>query len=72
MDESGQRASGGTGRALERKDILQEGSRGDGTRTRWTFTDITADSFHWRGEALYPRQETWTLEAEFRATRRRP
>jgi hypothetical protein len=53
-------------------DILQEGARGDGTRTRWTFTEITADSFHWRGEALYPNEETWTLEAEFLAKRRRP
>ena len=53
-------------------DILQEGARGDGTRTRWTFTEITADSFHWRGEALYLNEETWTLEAEFLANRRRP
>jgi hypothetical protein len=52
-------------------DILQEGTRADGTRTRWTFTEITTDSFHWRGEALYPNQEAWTLEAEFLATRRR-
>jgi hypothetical protein len=54
------------------KDILQEGSRGDGTRTRWTFTEITAVSFHWRGEARYPNEETWTLEAEFLATRSGP
>jgi len=52
------------------RDILQEGSRADGTRTRWTFTEITADSFHWRGEALYPNESTWTLEAEFLAKRR--
>jgi hypothetical protein len=53
-----------------RRDILQEGMRADGTKTRWTFTDITADSFHWRGEALYPDQQTWMLEGEFLATRR--
>jgi hypothetical protein len=52
-------------------DILQEGTRSDGTKTRWTFTEITADSFHWRGEAQYPAKETWTLEGEFRANRRR-
>lgn len=51
-------------------DILQEGTRADGTKTRWTFTEITADAFHWRGEALYPDQPAWTLEAEFLATRR--
>jgi hypothetical protein len=51
-------------------DILQEGTRADGTKTRWTFTEITADSFHWRGEALYPGKETWVLEGEFLAQRR--
>jgi hypothetical protein len=51
-------------------DILQEGTRADGTRTRWTFTEITADSFHWRGDALYPGRQTWILEGEFRAKRR--
>jgi hypothetical protein len=53
------------------RDILQEGTRADGTKTRWTFTEITGDSFHWRGEALYPGKETWTLEGEFLARRRR-
>jgi len=52
-------------------DILQEGARANGTKTRWTFTDITATAFHWRGEALYPGKETWVLEGEFLATRRR-
>jgi hypothetical protein len=27
------------------RDILQEGTRPDGTKTRWTFTEITAQSF---------------------------
>lgn len=53
------------------RDILQEGTRDDGTRTRWTFTEITADAFHWRGEALYPDKEVWMIEGEFRAQRRR-
>jgi hypothetical protein len=51
------------------RDILQEGQRADGTKTRWTFTDITPDSFHWRGEALYPNQQEWVLEGEFLAKR---
>ena len=53
------------------RDIVQNGTRADGTKTRWTFTEITANSFHWRGEALYPNQTVWTLEGEFLATRRR-
>lgn len=51
-------------------DILQVGQRADGTKTRWTFTEITADSFHWRGEALYPNQAEWKVEGEFLAKRR--
>jgi hypothetical protein len=46
------------------------GMRADGTKTRWTFTEITEDAFHWRGEALYANKSTWTLEAEFLARRR--
>jgi hypothetical protein len=53
------------------QDILQEGMRRDGTKTRWTFTEITIDSFHWRGEALYPDRPSWVLEGEFLAKRRR-
>ena len=30
-------------------DILQEGSNDAGERTRWSFTEITADSFRWIG-----------------------
>ena len=48
-------------------DILQTGERADGTKTRWMFT---TDSFHWRGEALYPNQIEWKLEGEFLARRR--
>ncbi len=51
------------------RDILQEGTRSDGTKTRWTFTEITDDAFHWRGEALRPNESTWALEAEFLAKR---
>lgn len=53
-------------------DIVQMGTRADGTQTRWTFTEITPDSFHWLGEALQPDGITWRLEGEFRATRRTP
>jgi hypothetical protein len=52
-------------------DVVQIGTRPDGTPTRWTFTEITPDSFHWLGEALETDGKTWILEGEFRATRMR-
>lgn len=50
-------------------EIVQVGARADGTPTRWRFTEITRDSFHWLGEALEPDGKTWKLEGEFRARR---
>jgi hypothetical protein len=51
------------------KDIVQVGARPDGTPTRWRFTEITPDSFHWIGESLRADGSTWMLEGEFRARR---
>ena len=51
------------------KDIVQVGSHSDGTPIRWSFTEITPDSFHWLGETLKQDGKTWKLEAEFRARR---
>jgi hypothetical protein len=53
------------------RDIVQIGLRSDGTPTRWSFTEITRDSFHWLGESLQADGSTWTLEGEFRAKRMR-
>jgi hypothetical protein len=50
-------------------DVVQLGTRPDGTKTRWSFTEITPDSFHWLGEAMAPDSRTWKLEGEFRARR---
>jgi hypothetical protein len=50
-------------------DIVQVGTRDGGVATRWRFTEITTDSFHWLGEALKPDGQTWKLEGEFRARR---
>jgi hypothetical protein len=50
-------------------EIVQLGTRPDGTTTRWRFTEITPDSFRWLGESLRLEVETWTLEGEFRARR---
>jgi hypothetical protein len=52
-------------------EIVQLGVRPDGTPTRWRFTEITSDSFHWLGESLQADGRTWTVEGEFRARRTR-
>jgi len=52
-------------------DIIQLGHREGGATTRWSFTEITANSFHWLGEALQPDGKSWRLEGEFRAQRKR-
>jgi len=59
-----------TGRRVG-EEIVQIGARSDGTPTRWRFTEITPDSFHWLGEALEADGRTWKLEGEFRARRLR-
>lgn len=51
------------------RDVVQIGIRADGTVTRWRFTEITPDSFHWLGEALLADGENWRLEGEFLAKR---
>ena len=51
-------------------DIVQVGARTNGTPTRWTFTEITVDSFLWLGDALEPDGKAWKREGEFRARRR--
>jgi hypothetical protein len=49
--------------------IVQEGTFPDGTPNRWTFSEITDDSFRWRGERLEPDAKTWRLQVDFRARR---
>jgi hypothetical protein len=53
------------------KDVVQVGTASDGTPIRWSFTEITPDSFHWIGEVLSPDGKTWKLAGEFRARRLR-
>ena len=51
------------------EDIVQEGKNDAGERVRWSFTDITPDSFTWRGERSRDDGRTWQLQAEFHARR---
>ncbi len=51
------------------REIVQVGRHADGTPIRWTFSEITPNSFRWTGEALEPDGKTWKLQGEFRAKR---
>ncbi|QDT52600.1 hypothetical protein Pan44_06120 [Caulifigura coniformis] len=51
------------------QDIVQIGQRPDGSTTRWRFTKITVDSFHWLGESQPAAGGDWLLEGEFLARR---
>jgi hypothetical protein len=45
--------------------VVQQGIAEDGSFMRWTFRDITATSFTWRGELSSDGGKTWQLDAEF-------
>jgi len=47
------------------KDIVQEGSNNEGAAVRWSFTDITPNSFRWLGERSRDGGVTWQLQSEF-------
>jgi len=49
-------------------DIVQLGTRG-GRPIRWTFSEITARSFTWRGHVLSFDGVTWELEVEMKFQR---
>lgn len=51
--------------------IVQLGHHKDGSIIRWSFREITNDSFHWFGEVLEADGATWRLEAAFAARRRK-
>jgi hypothetical protein len=48
-------------------DIVQEGKNDAGDAIRWSFTEITPNSFRWRGERA--ADGGWRLQAEFFARR---
>jgi hypothetical protein len=51
-------------------DIVQEGRAEDGAPSRWSFTKIRPDSFHWLGEAKGEGGASWQLLVEVLARRR--
>jgi hypothetical protein len=52
-------------------DIVQLGKSPDGHPIRWSLSEITRDSFLWRGEASADEGKTWRLVVAFTARRMR-
>lgn len=50
--------------------IVLRGVDGDGASVRWSFNEMTADSFVWRGETSRDGGGSWRLEEEHRMRRR--
>ena len=46
-------------------DIVQDGKDDSGAPVRWGFSEITPNSFRWRGERSPDDGRTWQLQAEF-------
>lgn len=52
-------------------DVVQEGTTESGALSRWSFTEITPLSFHWKGEASLDKGASWRLPVEVFARRTR-
>jgi hypothetical protein len=54
-------------------DIVQLGKNAEGHTIRWSFSEITPNSFRWRGETLRDEnaaaEESWRLDVKFFARR---
>jgi hypothetical protein len=50
--------------------IMQQGHQADGRPIRWTFNDITPDTFVWRGEISDDGGASYRLEQEMHCRRR--
>jgi hypothetical protein len=53
-------------------DIVQLGTRPDGDLARWSFLEITPNSFLWRSEVSADNDASWRINTEFTARRRQP
>jgi hypothetical protein len=58
------------GRAVGQDIVVQEGTTETGAHTRWSFTKITPESFHWLGEVKPAGSADWRLVTDVRARRR--
>jgi hypothetical protein len=50
-------------------DIVQDGKNDAGDTVRWSFTEITPDSFHWIGERSRDNGKIWQRQADYFARR---
>jgi hypothetical protein len=50
-------------------DIVQDGTADSGDLMRWSFLDITRDSFRWLGERSKDGGASWHVQSEFLAQR---
>jgi len=50
--------------------IVLRGRNDQGDSLRWSFNDITANSFIWRGETSHDVGKTWRMDEEHHMTRR--
>jgi hypothetical protein len=51
-------------------DIVQEGTLENGTRLRWSFSDLQPNAFRWTGEISADAGSTWKLQVDIAARRR--
>ena len=51
-------------------DIVLDGTRPDGRRHQWCFSEIEPDSFFWQGRVSSDGGATWFVDQEMRARRR--
>ena len=52
------------------ENIVQEGKTESGALSRWSFTNITPNSFHWLGESSASEDTPWQLVVEVLAQRK--